>query len=201
MWHFGKIVTALTFGLAVTPAFAADGIKASGVATRTAPADTVTVGFQIAEPAPEPSQEKDANKLSVLVKAFEVKGIKVLEASESRLPFFNNANVNINTVGSASSRKGLSKHLSLRLTGFKRTEEIADVLDENSIRQRVIYNFDSSKFDAIRGDWHREAIAKAIAQAQDWARDADAMTGKVIDLSVSPVSSFMSLANQPVRFM
>jgi uncharacterized protein YggE len=77
----------------------------------------------------------------------------------------------------------------LKLTGFKRTEDITDVLDENGIRKDVNYTFDSSKFEAIRADLRHEAIAKAIAQAQDWARDADVKTGKVIDLSVSPVSS------------
>jgi Protein of unknown function (DUF541) len=186
--HFGKIVTALTFGLALTPALAADGIKASGIATRTAPADIVSVGFQIAEPSPEPGQEKNASELSVLVKAFEVKGIKVLEASESRLPFINNANTAmVNSIGSESSRTKFTKHVLLKLTGFKRSEDVADVLDENGIRKDITYTFDSSKFDAIRADLQREAIAIAIAQAHGWAQDADVKTGKVIDLTVLPM--------------
>jgi hypothetical protein len=187
MRHLRKIIWALTFGLAVTPAFAADGIRASGFATRMAPADIVTVGFQVAEPAPEPGQEKDANALIVLEKAFEVKGIKVLEASESRLPFFNNANVN--TIGPASPPAKLTKQMTLKLSGFNRSEDITQVLDASGIRRNITYTFDSSKFDAIRGDLQREAITKAIAQAQDWARAADVKTGRVIDLSVLPVGS------------
>jgi hypothetical protein len=79
MRDLGKIIAALTFGFVYTPAFAADGIKATGVASRTAPADIVNLGFQIAEPSPEPGQEKNASELNVLVKAFDIKGIKVLE--------------------------------------------------------------------------------------------------------------------------
>src|SRR5215813_7138495 len=102
MRYFGQIITALTFGLALTPAFAADGIRATGIATRTAPADIVTVGFQIAEPASEPDQEHEANALSVLIKAFEVKVIKVLEASETRLHLLNYNNPGVNTIGPPS---------------------------------------------------------------------------------------------------
>jgi uncharacterized protein YggE len=195
MRHLGKIIAALTFGFVHTPAFAADGIRASAVASRTAPADIVSVGFQIAEPAAEPGQEKEANILSALVKAFEARGINVLEASETQLPFFNNANVN--TIGPASQRAKHTKQLLLKLSGFRRTEEIAEVLEGNGIRQNIGYTFDSTKYEAIRADLQREAIAKAVAQAQDWARDADVKTGKVIDLVVVPVSSISLLALMP----
>jgi uncharacterized protein YggE len=185
--HLGKIITSLTLAFAFTPALAADGIKGSAIASRTVPADVVSVAFQIAEPAPKPGQEKNTNELSVLVRGFEVKGIKVLEASEWRL---NNAAVD--PLAPASSRTKLTKRLSLTLAGFKRIEDIADILDENGMSQNVTYTFDSTKFDAIRGDLQREAITKAVAQAQGWARDAGVKTGSVIDLSVSPVGGYLN---------
>ncbi|MGO9482992.1 MAG: SIMPL domain-containing protein [Rhodomicrobium sp.] len=191
MRHVREIVAAAAFGIALAPAYGADGIKAVGIAARTAPADIVTVGFQLAAVASQSGRQQNGSEIRVLTKAFEAKGIKVIEATETQdLPF--------NTLGSygaLSSGLKLAKHLSLQLTGFKQIGDIAAVLSENGISQNVSCTFDSSKFEAIRADLQREAIAKAIAQAQDWAGDAGVKTGGVIDLSVAPVNG---LVNNPI---
>lgn len=191
MWHVREIVAAAAFGIALAPAYGADGIRAVGIAARTAPADIVTVGFQSAAEAPQSGRQQNGSEIRVLTKAFEAKGIEVIEASETQdLP----SNM-LSTYGSLSSGLKLAKHLSLQLTGFKQIGDIAAVLSENGVSQNVSCTFNSSKFEAIRADLQREAIAKAIAQAQDWARDAGVKTGGVIDLSVAPVNG---LVNNPI---
>jgi uncharacterized protein YggE len=75
--------------------------------------------------------------------------------------------------------------LAVGITAFKRIAGVLQVLEQNGIRQNVTAHFESSKSEEIKEEVQKEAIEKAIRQAQIWARNAGVKPGAVADLTLT----------------
>jgi uncharacterized protein YggE len=172
--------------LALAPAAeAADGIKASATASRDVPADVVNVSFQISERAVP--AEGTADERSILIKALEEKGLKILERSARYDPgaFDSSSDGSLYdaiTGTGARASINLQKHVILRVTGFKRVDDVLDILRRHAVRQRVVVTPDHSHAEVVLQELQKEAIESAIVQARKLAEHAGAKSGGVVDL-------------------
>jgi hypothetical protein len=166
---------------------AADGIKASATATRAVPADVLVVTFQITERVVPGEGAED--KRSVLAKVLEDGGLKILESSSRYLPMAGAYGSQFNAIASAGSSREpveVRKVATFRITGFRRIEDVLDILGRHGVRQYVSLGADHSKAEAVRQDLRKEAIEAAIAHARRLAAQAGVKAGGVIDLATQP---------------
>jgi uncharacterized protein YggE len=174
-----------TLLLSASASRAADGIKASATAIRHVPADLLLVSFNIAErivPGEIGGDRRDA-----LAKALEEKGLRVLERTARYLPTVATYGGGQLSASSGALRDPIEvrRHVTFRLAGFKRIDDVIDALGRHGIRQVNLGPYHSGA-EAVRQELRKEAIASAIAQARRLAALAGVKTGGVIDLATQP---------------
>jgi len=192
--HRSVLALASVLILSVSSAEAVDGIKASATASREVPADILVVTFQISERAVP--GEGAADQRTILTKALEEKGLKILEASTrygALVGTYGGGQSNvISSTGSVRDAVEVRKTVAFRVTGFKRIDDVLDIVGRHGVRQNLSLIVDHSKAEAIRQELQKEAIARAIAQARSLAATAGVKTGGVVDLATHPGYSYLS---------
>jgi uncharacterized protein YggE len=173
-----------------SPVRAADGIKAWGAASREVPADILVVSFQITERI-VPGEDA-GDRRGMLAKALEEKGIKVLERSARYIasPGGYSAYRPISSAGEAREPIDVRRLVTFRVTGFKRIEDVLEVLGRHGVRQNVTVGADHSRAEALREELRTEAVASAIARARRLAAHAGVKTGGVVDLATQPSQTY-----------
>jgi hypothetical protein len=200
MRHACRLVLAFASALLFSPSAvqAADGIKASATATRDVPADIVVVSFHITERVALSDGISDSRL--ILARALEEKGLTILEKS-ARYQGIRAANAAdpssvILSAGSGRDPIVLRKHVAFRITGFRRIDDVLDVVGRHGLRTSVTLVADHSRADAVREELRKEAVERAIAQARTLASNAGVKTGGVVDLATQPGSA--ALIGTPV---
>jgi uncharacterized protein YggE len=190
----------LALGLAIalllltTAAGAADGVRATATASRDVPADVMAITVQVGERA-APGALTDSPQ-AILAKALETKGWKLLERGTRNMSIagaFGTRSYNvISSAGDLSDAVEVQKQLVLRVTGYKRLDDVLELLARHGVREKLTIGVDHSNAAAVRQELEKEAIGKAIEQARIWANHAGVKTGRVLDLSVQSVPSTAS---------
>jgi uncharacterized protein YggE len=185
------------FGLAIalillsTAAGVADGVKATATASRAVPADIMAVAVQVAERAAPGALTESPQ--AILAKALETKGWKLLERGTRNMSIagaFGTRSYNvISNVGDVSDAVEVQKQLVLCITGYKRLDDVLELLARHGVREKLSIGVDHSNAAAVREELEKEAIGKAIEQAKIWANHAGVKIGRVLDLSVQSVPS------------
>jgi uncharacterized protein YggE len=177
----------LQLGL-ISGAQAMDGIKGTGIAVRALPADIVSISIHIAEPIGEQAPDAGATDEAKILKGLESAGLKVLDASK----LFQSLS-GVERSGYFSSGKGASKgsdsfqsQMTIRVTGFKQFIDVLQVLEKSGAQRFSVVLLSSSKAEGIRDELEKEAIEKAVQQAQKRAEAAGVKLRGVGDLTVTP---------------
>jgi uncharacterized protein YggE len=168
---------------------AADGIKAAATASREVPADILVVSFQLTERiVPGDPAPATADQRGMLAKALEGNGLEVLSRSARYMPNTGvyGAHQSVSSAGTAREPIDVRKLVTFRVTGFKRIDDVLDVLGRHGVRQNLSLSADHSRAEAVREELRKEAIESAIAQARQLAARAGVKTGGVVDLATQP---------------
>jgi uncharacterized protein YggE len=186
----------LALGLAIAllllaTAAGAAGVKATATASRDAPADVMAIAVQVAERAAPGALTESPQ--AILTKALETKGLKLLERGTRNMSIagaFGTRSYNvISSAGDVSDAIEVQKQLVMRITGYKRLNDVLELLARHGVREKLTIGVDHSNAAAVRQELEKEAIGKAIEQAKIWANYAGVKTGRVLDLSVQSASS------------
>ncbi len=173
---------------------AADGIKATTAAHREVPADILVVSFTMTERIVP--GEAAADPRDILAKAMEEKGLRVL--TKSVRYFANPSAYGVPKIaanaGNAREPFDVRKQATFRITGFKRIEDVLEVLGRHGLHQTIILNADHSRAEAVREELRKEAIESAIAEARRLAAHAGVKTGGVVDLITQPSQAVHGMA-------
>ncbi len=185
------VIVALLFTLA--PASAADGIKATAVASREVPADTLVVSFHMIERSlPEQDGRLRAEEQRIR-REIEKAGATVASWT-SRIAIINaglNTSASNYISPSSTDRQAIDtrRDIRARLTGVTDEEHIAAILGRNGVRHGVTLTWTSSVADKAREDLEFEAAVAAVTKARALAERIGAKAGGVIDLHVQRAST------------
>jgi hypothetical protein len=189
--------------ISTSAAQAADGIKASATAARDVPADILVVTFQVKERI-VPGEEAGGQR-AILAKALEERGLQILERSARLLPAAGAYSQFSGISGTGGMRDAVEvrKLAIFRITGFKRIDDVLDILGRHGVRQQVSLGADHSRAEAVRQELRKEAIEGAIAQARRLAAQAGVKAGGVIDLTTQPPQTVLTpgIAISPSPFV
>jgi uncharacterized protein YggE len=187
--------SAIALLLLTSAARAADGVKATATASRVVPADIVIVTIPVTERL-GPGVQADAQQ-TTLAKALEGKGWTLLEHGTRGISmsgaFGTRAFNVISSAGDVSDAVEVQKQLVFRVTGYKRLDDVLELLARHGVREKLSAGVDHSSAAVVRQELDKEAIGKAIEQAKAWATHAGVKTGRVLDLSVQGVGSAVNL--------
>ena len=184
------LALALTVGATLaTGTRAADGVKATAVATRTLPADLLHVTFSLTDrmSLDDLAQAQDGGH--AIAEALRKRGLEVLlrtivVTGSARGAYSGGMNV-FGRDASGKDPMDLTRTHVLRIRGFKRVEEVLLALAQNGVRHVSAAHLTSSQLDAAREELSLEAARLAVARARALARHLDVPVGQVLDVSTS----------------
>lgn len=185
------VVAALSLAV---PAHAADGIRATAIASRKVPADVLVLSFHLTEranpeqpsrlPAEEQRMREEIRKTGATITAW-----------TTRVAF-----LNAGYTGYSSSSKDqavqVRREITARLTGVTDTQPIEAALVKNAVRHGAMLTWTASDADKVREELEADAAAAAVAKARSLAERTGAKAGNVIDLQILQLSPGNTTANR-----
>jgi uncharacterized protein YggE len=184
----GPVLTAFSQQEVIAGANGMDGISALGVAGRALPADILSVSYPVTDTIGEAGTNTASDQARIR-RALETAGLKVLEVSQRFLSLDEPERPGYFSSGSSSppakASTNFQSRMTLRIAGFKNFGGVLRILEQNGARKISSVLLASSKFAGVREELEKEAIEKAISQAQAWARAAGVTAGGVTGLAIA----------------
>lgn len=168
-------------------AHAADGIKATAIATRALPADLLQVTFNISERIGAEEATKAGDGVQAVVDGLTRRGFEVVSRTVAFASGYKSSGASGLFGRDASAREplDLTRTHTLRIKGFKRVEDVLVALTQSGVRNVGSPQLLSSQLDAARSELSLEAARMAVAKARALAKALDVAAGPVIDVTVA----------------
>jgi uncharacterized protein YggE len=168
--------------------FAADGIRATFVATRKLTADQIVVTFEQSELYNSDGTSQRSNPGKVIADAFVAAGLDVQSyrsLTQGLSPGFNSPTFNRVADGAvAPAGYDFRRSYTFTLTGFKHPEVILHVLARNGVRQTQSFRIESTKLEATRAELAIEAVNGALQKARAIASQIGLPDLQIVDVAV-----------------